>query len=479
MTTKIFPNDIYYKKTGNILIEDDIAYTCTLNQTDIESNKNKFYIMQIIKNDDSYDYYVRYGRIGEPGKISIDTYKTKENAINIFEKQFKTKTGNNWSNKEQFIKKDGKYFLTETIYEVATTSIIEIKKEPSKLNERTQQLIKYISDIESMKKTFIELNIDIKKMPLGKLSNIQIDNAQEILKKISVSLNKTVLDNTEIEKLSSNYYTLIPYSCGRRKPPIIDSLDKIGEYTTLLDDLRQMDVAIKINQEAESSSNQIDSIYKNLNTIIEPIDKSSDIWNYIELYIKNTHGSTHKFKTTLVDAFNVKRQGEREKYESYTKKIGNKQLLWHGSRMPNFCSILNKGLLLNPSNIGVVITGKMFGHGIYFANAFSKSANYTAYETSNNYACLLLCEVALGVESKRTTSDYYITKESLKKDGYDSTWGIGQMTPQESINTNDIKIPIGKLNNSNIKSVLLYDEFIVYDSNQFNIKYIVIVKIDK
>jgi len=472
MTTKIYPIDTYYTKSGNIYINNDNAYTCTLNQTDIETNKNKFYIMQIIYNNSTYDHFIRYGRIGEPGKSSIDTYQTNEEAKNAFEKQFKTKTGNNWSNKNSFIKKEGKYFLTETIYEVDKTAIVEIKKEPSKLNERVQQLIKFISDVESMKKTLIELNIDLKKMPLGKLSKVQIDKAQDILKKL-INNNQP----EEIAKLSSEYYTYIPYSCGRKKPPTIDSIDLIGEYTNQLDDLRQMDVAIKINQEAESSSNQLDSIYSNLNTNIEPIDKSSDIWKQIELYIKNTHASTHNFTATLVDAFSVMRNGERDNYNSYTKNIGNKQLLWHGSRMTNFCSILNKGLLLNPDNIGAVITGKMFGYGIYFANAFSKSANYTAYQTSNNYACLLLCEVALGNESKRTKADYYITKESLKKEGCDSTWGMGTSTPEKTIIIDGVKIPNGKLHKSDVKSVLLYDEFITYDLNQFNIKYMVIVKI--
>jgi predicted DNA-binding WGR domain protein len=476
MTTKIYPVDTYYKNNGIVYELNNDAYTCTLNQTDIETNKNKFYIMQIIKNGSSYDHFIRYGRIGEPGKSSIDTYMTKEEAISAFEKQFKIKTGNNWSNKVSFIKKDGKYFLTETVYEVEKINIVEIKKEPSKLNERVQQLIKYISDVESMKKTLIELNIDLKKMPLGKLSKVQIDKAQDILKKINLTINNQN-NSEELGILSSEYYTYIPYSCGRKKPPMIDSSDKVGEYTNLLDDLRQMDVAIKINQEAETSTNPIDSIYTSLNTKIEPIDKSSEIWKQIELYIKNTHAPTHHFTATLVDAFSVIRQGERENYNSYTKNIDNKQLLWHGSRMTNFCSILNKGLLLNPANIGVVITGKMFGYGVYFANAFSKSANYTAYQTSNNYACLLLCEVALGNASKRTHADYYITKESLKKEGFDSTWGMGTSAPVESTTIDGIKIPNGKLTKSDVNSILLYDEFITYDSNQFNIKYMVIVKI--
>lgn len=49
-------------------------YSCTLNQTDIKTNKNKFYIMQVIKcKDGKFVLFIRYGRVGEKGKISHET----------------------------------------------------------------------------------------------------------------------------------------------------------------------------------------------------------------------------------------------------------------------------------------------------------------------------------------------------------------------------------------------------------------------
>ena len=50
--------------------------------------------------------------------------------------------------------------------------------------------------------------------------------------------------------------------------------------------------------------------------------------------------------------------------------------LWHGSRNENWFSILENGLQLNPN---AIITGKMFGKGIYFAPSSNKSWNYTSY----------------------------------------------------------------------------------------------------
>ena len=54
--------------------------------------------------------------------------------------------------------------------------------------------------------------------------------------------------------------------------------------------------------------------------------------------------------------------------------------LWHGSRNENWWSILGSGLVLRPTN--AIINGKMFGHGIYFANSARKSIGYTSVNGS-------------------------------------------------------------------------------------------------
>ena len=54
--------------------------------------------------------------------------------------------------------------------------------------------------------------------------------------------------------------------------------------------------------------------------------------------------------------------------------MGNRQLLWHGSRLTNWCGILSTGLRIAPPEAPV--TGYMFGKGVYFADMSSKSANY-------------------------------------------------------------------------------------------------------
>lgn len=56
------------------------------------------------------------------------------------------------------------------------------------------------------------------------------------------------------------------------------------------------------------------------------------------------------------------------------KDVGNRQLLFHGSRLSNWAGILGSGLRIAPPEAPA--TGYMFGKGVYFADMSSKSANY-------------------------------------------------------------------------------------------------------
>lgn len=59
-----------------------------------------------------------------------------------------------------------------------------------------------------------------------------------------------------------------------------------------------------------------------------------------------------------------------------THKIKKVKQFWHGSRNQNWLSIMVNSLKLRPD---AIITGKMFGDGIYFAPSSMKSWNYTSY----------------------------------------------------------------------------------------------------
>lgn len=71
-------------------------------------------------------------------------------------------------------------------------------------------------------------------------------------------------------------------------------------------------------------------------------------------------------------------QNQQKRFNAYLKanKIKKVMQLWHGSHNENWLSIVENGLKLRPN---AIITGKMFGHGIYFAPSSMKSWNYTSF----------------------------------------------------------------------------------------------------
>lgn len=66
--------------------------------------------------------------------------------------------------------------------------------------------------------------------------------------------------------------------------------------------------------------------------------------------------------------------------------------------------------------------------------------------------------------------------KDMQKNNCQSTWGQGQKTPQGEVVVDNIRIPNGKLTDSKVKSVLLYNEYIVYNTDQIKQAYLVVVK---
>jgi poly [ADP-ribose] polymerase len=139
-------------------------------------------------------------------------------------------------------------------------------------------------------------------------------------------------------------------------------------------------------------------------------------------------------------------------------KVDNKkcELFFHGSRNENWLSILENGLLLRPSN--VVISGKMFGYGTYFADKAQKSLGYTSSRGSywargsSNEAFMALFEVHLG--------------NSLEVDAFESWCSrLDESSLKKKGNYDSVFAKAGKSLRNN--------EFIVYNQNQANIKYLV------
>merc|ERR1712062_94796 len=91
--------------SAEVLESDGSVWDAMLNQTNIGSNNNKFYVLQVLKKGASYGFWTRWGRVGVAGQDALRIV-SKDEAIKSFKKKFKDKTKNNWDDRADFVKYD-------------------------------------------------------------------------------------------------------------------------------------------------------------------------------------------------------------------------------------------------------------------------------------------------------------------------------------------------------------------------------------
>jgi len=470
--------------TAHIYEEGEDVYQVTLNQTNIGQNNNKFYIIQLLEADAGGKWWVwtRWARVGQVGQSKLEPCHTLDKAKSNFAAKFCDKTSNQWDDRQDFVKVPGKYMLMDIDYgaedaedpgPASPAAAQGVKVPECKLHTRVQDIIKMISDVKMMTAAMAELEIDVKKMPIGKISKGQVKKGYEVLTRIAEAL-KANKGGAVLASLSSDFYTVIPHDFGMKVPAVINTEAAIHRKIELLDTLADLEIASKLLGTSGSAvpENPIDSAYKRIKCHMEPLDKGSDIYKIILQYVQNTHGKTHTAYTLEVeDVLEIKREGETERFMA---DVGNRTLLWHGSRLSNFMGILSQGLRIAPPEAPA--TGYMFGKGIYFADMVTKSANYCHANKKDNVAMMLLADVALG--------NHYPLKGAKYMDkappGYHSTKGLGTMAPDPAVVTTvgGVKVPLGTSVSppDHAGSSLLYNEFIVYDVAQVNLRYLLKVK---
>jgi len=456
-------------------------HSAMLNKVNIDFDKNSFYKLQLLEHDKQKKYYVfrAWGRIGSTiGGTKLSPFHTFDAALEEFSQIYLERTGNEWSNRANFIRNPRKYCPVDIDYGASTSSSETKLTGDSLLPSSVQNIIKMIFDIQTMKSDLKEFELDLNKMPLGKLTRKQIDKAFAVLSELQQILNSCKSRN-KIVDLSNKFYALIPHDVGMRELPLIDNEVSLKSKCAMMDALVEIDIAYNLLHGTQGGGQaSIDACYMRLCTDIRPMDKACPTYKMLKDYVKNTHGETHSsFSIHVQEIFNIDRNGESERFEEFAN-LGNRMLLWHGSRVTNFAGILSQGLRIAPPEAPV--TGYMFDKGLYFADMVSKSAQYChAQSREDNFGLLLLCDVALGKMNLLKAANPHASK--LPK-GYQSVLGVGQTTPDSSMSVfhEDCQVPLGLPVSATLfpktELSLLYNEYIVYNVAQVKIKYMLLCK---
>lgn len=140
-------------------------------------------------------------------------------------------------------------------------------------------------------------------------------------------------------------------------------------------------------------------------------------------------------------------------------KDTNTALLFHGTRSVNVSGILRSALRLPKQLVGVVITGAMFGPGIYWADDWRKSDGYTS-RAGAYYS---------GSGGIRGRGAFMFTADVVLGNPYIAPSSGGYTSPPPGPGGTKTHCVFGKMNHSGVAN----NEWIIFDTNQNVLKYLI------
>ncbi|XP_064413950.1 protein mono-ADP-ribosyltransferase PARP4 isoform X2 [Latimeria chalumnae] len=289
---------------------------------------------------------------------------------------------------------------------------------------------------------------DVLLCPVNSISPNDVSRAEGVL----LQLRRAIDDGANpavLKDIMSEFYRLIPHKKGKDH-----TLNK--KILSAKQDLCQLIRDVVNAHEATMGSTLPSSLfkYRALQCHIQHVEPSSDEFLQVKnLVLESSHSDS---PIEVLKIFQVARVNESVEFQS---KLGTVLQLFHASAVSNFVGILSRGLLLPKIVVedhGVERTdiGNL-GSGIYFSDSVSISIKYSKPSATDGTRLLLVCDVALGTCKELSQKIFSLT--SAPK-GFHSVHGVHR-TEKKLSDFED-------------------DEFVVYNTNQLRIKYVVQFLVD-
>lgn len=390
-----------------------------------DANKNKYYRM--IPHGDSWT--AEYGRIGSSSQRR--TYPIRQ-----------------WNSKYNEKIRKGYIDQTELVEDLIST---EMPKQSEYKEIENKSIAEIVERLQSMAQKAISKNYTISS---NKVTQAMVDEAQTIISNLLIIKDREKFNDTLLK-----LFTVIPRRMGSVDSHIAHDDTQFAKIISreqdLLDIMKGQIVQKQAVEEVKDNKQISDK------TILEQLGLEFEECSPEDIaIIRVALGScSDKF----YKAWKVKNNRTQERFDTFVKEnnIKDIRLLFHGSRNENWWSIINSGLVLRPTN--AVITGKMFGYGLYYAPKARKSLGYTSLSGSywangtSSSGFMALMNVAYG-----QPYDVYSFNSKYYNFNYDAL-------QRASPGANCLHAHEG--------SMLRNDEIIVYKEDQCTIKYLVEVKL--
>lgn len=388
------------------------------------ANNNKYYDMK-----PQGDMWVAtYGRIGSGSQTR--TYSKRE-----------------WDKKYNEKIRKGYIDQTDLIQDLISTEK-PIQSEYKEIDNA--EIAAIVEILQAMAKKAISENYTVSS---NKVTQAMVDEAQNIITGL-LNITDVKSFNEELLKL----FTTIPRKMSSVSSYIARDNGEFNKIISREQDLLDIMKGQVVQKQVVEETKETKSI--NDNTILEHLglefeECSNEDIATIKVALGSCSDKFHK-------AWKVKNLRTQKRFDDFVKEnnIKDVRLLFHGSRNENWWSIINSGLMLRPTN--AVITGKMFGYGIYYAPKARKSLGYTSLSGSywargsSSSGFMALMDVAYGkpYDVYSFDSKYYnFNYEALQKN-----------------------CPGANCLHAHEGNMLRNDEIIVYKEEQCTIKYLVELK---
>lgn len=410
-----------------------------------KDNNNKFYNMTQI-NDNEFE--AEWGRV--EGSTASKVYPMSK-----WDSTIKSKTK---PSKKPWPYQD----VTEMLAEAKDSG----GKKGGLLNsDRPREVVKFVEHLMKLAKESVQRNYVVSSQSVTKA---QVDEAQNILDEIS-KLLKVGAKVAPINEQLLALYAVIPRKMKKVQEHLLfGHLDEDARSRkTEIDNKRELDDCKKIfTKEQDALDVMAGQVAMNVTTDDgDDTSKEYDVLEAADLDMQECSPAEIKMikkklgpnANQLKRAFRVVNNKTEKNFKDFVKKAVNDKvdLLWHGSRNENWWSIFQKGLMIRPSN--AVLTGAMFGNGVYFADKAQKSIGYTSMRGSywasgsSSTGLLALYEIHQGRQKNIlhwSSSHSQLDEAKMKREGFDSVFAKGGAD-------------------------LRNNEYITYNTNQSTIRYIV------
>ena len=408
-------------------------------------NNNKWFMGELHRRKDGWVVYTNYGRVGDPGVHQIYGPMSEMAA----RKEFADKR------KDKLLRKKDPY-LEVALAECAVGSLLARGRSVGHIDAETlarraaptepveakakaapkpagptldPELRAFVADLFGTSKKSLEsqaaVTITAKGMrtPAGVLTIASIKKGEEALEELIALVQKQASKGVveDMAAVSSAFFSAIPHDLGRKRPPVLSTLNEIGEKQELCQLMRDMLAVNGGETGGIIASDDVGLKYAQLGCEVRALGGAE--MREVKAIVEK---SVIRGGVTVRRVYAVRRPAEWAAFEATGQPVGNVKYGFHGSGFPNWTGILTRGLLM-PALV-VAHGGKLtdfgwLGRGKYFGKEACTARNYAQSRSPGGRGTYVMavCGVALGKQAEYRKITRGLTRPPA---GADSCWGV-------------------------------------------------------